>query len=293
MIQSIRIFFTAVGILAATFVSAQTVTHTIAEVQGELFASPLIEQIVTVQGIVTAANDFSYFIQNGSGAWNGIYIYDNTNLPTVGDDVILEGEVSEYYDLTEISNITYFETVSSGNELPAVVIVESGVLGASGEPYEGCLVQIVNAVCTNPDADFGQGYFNDSSGDCMVDDMLYMPDPAWVIDEYYSITGVLTYSYDEYKIEPRDASDVSIGMAVGTIELISVNLYPNPTIDAINFTLNTAAIASVYDVNGRLVFTENVNEGNNTIDVSGLRAGSYRIDCVSDLSISRASFVKK
>jgi len=148
-------------------------------------------------------------------------------------------------------------------------------------------------VCTNPDADFGQGYFNDSSGDCMVDDMLYMPDPAWVIDEYYSITGVLTYSYEEYKIEPRDASDVSIGMAVGTIELISVNLYPNPTIDAINFTLNTAAIASVYDVNGRLVFTENVNEGNNTIDVSGLRAGSYRIDCVSDLSISRASFVKK
>ena len=293
MIQSIRIFFTAVGILAATFVSAQTVTHTIAEVQGELFASPLIEQIVTVQGIVTAANDFSYFIQNGSGAWNGIYIYDNTNLPTVGDDVILEGEVSEYYDLTEISNITYFETVSSGNELPAVVIVESGVLGASGEPYEGCLVQIVNAVCTNPDADFGQGYFNDSSGDCMVDDMLYMPDPAWVIDEYYSITGVLTYSYEEYKIEPRDASDVSIGMAVGTIELISVNLYPNPTVDAINFTLNTAAIASVYDVNGRLVFTENVNEGNNTIDVSGLRAGSYRIDCVSDLSISRASFVKK
>ncbi|HHZ81451.1 MAG TPA: T9SS type A sorting domain-containing protein [Flavobacteriales bacterium] len=293
MIQSIRIFFTAVGILAATFVSAQTVTHTIAEVQGELFASPLIEQIVTVQGIVTAANDFSYFIQNGSGAWNGIYIYDNTNLPTVGDDVILEGEVSEYYDLTEISNITYFETVSSGNELPAVVIVESGVLGASGEPYEGCLVQIVNAVCTNPDADFGQGYFNDSSGDCMVDDMLYMPDPAWVIDEYYSITGVLTYSYDEYKIEPRDASDVSIGMAVGTIELISVNLYPNPTVDAINFTLNTAAIASVYDVNGRLVFSENVNAGNNTLEVSGLRAGSYRVDCVSDLSISRASFVKK
>jgi hypothetical protein len=293
MIQSIRIFFTAVGILAATFVSAQTVTHTIAEVQGELFASPLIEQIVTVQGIVTAANDFSYFIQNGSGAWNGIYIYDDTNLPTVGDDVILEGEVSEYYDLTEISNITYFETVSSGNELPAVVIVESGVLGASGEPYEGCLVQIVNAVCTNPNADFGQGYFNDSSGDCMVDDMLYMPDPAWVIDEYYSITGVLTYSYDEYKIEPRDASDVSIGMAVGTIELISVNLYPNPTVDAINFTLNTAAIASVYDVNGRLVFSENVNAGNNTLEVSGLRAGSYRVDCVSDRSISRASFVKK
>ncbi|PCJ82589.1 MAG: hypothetical protein COA49_00580 [Bacteroidetes bacterium] len=293
MLHSVRNFFTAVGVLTATFVSAQTVTHTIAEVQGELFSSPLIEQVVTIQGIVTAANDYSYFIQDGSGAWNGIYIYDNTNLPTVGDDVILEGEVSEYFDLTEISNITYFETVSSGNTLPAAVVVETAVIAADGEPYEGCLVQIVNAVCTTPDADFGQGYFNDSSGDCMVDDMLYMPDPAWVLDEYYTITGVLNFSYDEYKIEPRDASDVSIGMAVGTIELTSINLYPNPTVDVVNFTLNTTAVAHVYDANGRLVFSNNVASGNVSIDVSGLRAGTYRIDCISDNSISRASFVKK
>ena len=293
MLHSVRLFFTVVGVFVATCAFAQTVTHTIAEVQGELFSSPLIEQVVTIQGVVTAANDYSYFIQDGSGPWNGIYIYDNTNLPAVGDDVILEGEVSEYYDLTEISNITYFETVSSGNDLPAAVELGTGVIGASGEPYEGCRVKISNAACTNPDLGFGDAYFDDGTGDCMVDDMLYTPDPAWVTGEYYTITGVLTYTYEEYKIEPSSADDVSIGMAVGSIEVSAITIYPNPTTNALNFRLNSNAKAYVYDANGRLVFSQDVEAGEVSINVSGLRQGTYRMDCVSETSVVRSGFVKQ
>jgi hypothetical protein len=293
MLHSVRLLFTVVGVFVATFASAQTVTHTIAQVQGELFSSPLIEQIVTIQGIVTAANDYSYFMQDGTGAWNGVYIYDNTNLPAVGDNVILQGEVSEYYDLTEISNITYFETVSSGNDLPAAINLTTGFIAESGEPYEGCRVRITNAVCTNPDLGFGDGYFDDGSGDCMIDDMLYTPDPAWMLGEYYSVTGVLTYTYEEYKIEPSNAADVSIGMAVGSIEVSVINLYPNPTVDAINFRLISNAKAYVYDANGRLVFTQDVEAGEVSLDVSGLRQGTYRMDCVSETSIVRSGFVKQ
>ena len=100
MLNSVRFFFTIACIFVATSTSAQDVTHTIAQVQGELFSSPLLEQVVTVEGVVTAATDYSYFLQDGSGPWNGVYIYDNTNLPAVGDHVILTGEVLEYYDLT-------------------------------------------------------------------------------------------------------------------------------------------------------------------------------------------------
>jgi hypothetical protein len=273
--------------------SAQTVTHTIADVQGELFASPLIEQVVTVQGVITSASDYSYFIQDGSGPWNGVYVYDNTNLPAVGDNVILQGEVIEYYDLTEITNITYFETVSSGNDLPAAVELTTGFIGTSGEPYEGCLVSITNAACTNTDLGFGDAYFDDGTGDCMIDDMLYTPDPAWVLGEYYSVTGVLTYTYEEYKIEPSSAADVSIGMAVGSIEVSVINIYPNPTVDVLNFRLNSNSKAYIYDTNGRLVFTQDVASGEVNLDVSGLRLGTYRVDCVSKTSIMRASFVKQ
>lgn len=293
MLYTVRHFLTAAGVLVTTFMSAQTVTHTIAEVQGELFSSPLIEQVVTVQGVITAANDYSYFIQDGSGPWNGVYIYDNTNLPAVGDHVILQGEVVEYYDLTEITNITYFETVSSGNDLPAAVDLTTGFIGTSGEPYEGCRVKITNAACTNTDLGFGDAYFDDGSGDCMIDDMLYTPDPAWVLGEYYSVTGVLTYTYEEYKIEPSSAADVSIGMALGSIEVSVIHIYPNPTVDVLNFRLNSNAKAYVYDTNGRLVLTQDVASGEVNIDVSGLRHGTYRIDCVSQTSIMRANFVKQ
>ena len=293
MLYTVRHFLTAAGVLVTTFMSAQTVTHTIAEVQGELFSSPLIEQVVTVQGVITSASDYSYFIQDGSGPWNGVYVYDNTNLPAVGDNVILQGQVIEYYDLTEITNITYFETVSSGNDLPAAVDLTTGFIGTSGEPYEGCLVKITNAACTNTDLGFGDAYFDDGSGDCMIDDMLYTPDPAWVLGEYYSVTGVLTYTYEEYKIEPSSAADVSIGMALGSIEVSVIHIYPNPTVDVLNFRLNSNAKAYVYDTNGRLVLTQDVASGEVNIDVSGLRHGTYRIDCVSETSIMRASFVKQ
>ncbi len=293
MLYTVRHFLTAAGVLVTTFMSAQTVTHTIAEVQGELFSSPLIEQVVTVQGVITSASDYSYFIQDGSGPWNGVYVYDNTNLPAVGDNVILQGQVIEYYDLTEITNITYFETVSSGNDLPAAVDLTTGFIGTSGEPYEGCLVKITNAACTNTDLGFGDAYFDDGSGDCMIDDMLYTPEPAWVLGEYYSVTGVLTYTYEEYKIEPSSAADVSIGMALGSIEVSVIHIYPNPTVDVLNFRLNSNAKAYVYDTNGRLVLTQDVASGEVNIDVSGLRHGTYRIDCVSQTSIMRANFVKQ
>ena len=49
MIRNIKLLVSSAGIFAAYFLSAQTVTHTIIEVQGDLFSYPLIEQIVTVQ----------------------------------------------------------------------------------------------------------------------------------------------------------------------------------------------------------------------------------------------------
>jgi hypothetical protein len=194
----------------------EKITHTIADIQGkgmggqsEGFASPLIEQVVTISGIVTAStNEYRYFIQDGSGAFNGIYIFDNTNLPAVGDKIIIQGKVTEYYDLTEIINITYFETVSSGNDLPAAVLLTTVFIGKSGEDYEGCLVKIENATCTNPDLGYGDGSFDDGTGECVIDDMFYSPDPTWKKDVSYSVTGILTYTFEEYKIEPRSVADV-------------------------------------------------------------------------------------
>ena len=113
----------------------QAITHSISEIQGELFSSPLVGQSVTTTGIVYANNVTSatsgvigYFIQDGEGPWNGIFVFDNTQAPNIGDEVIIEGEVAEYYDATELINISFFQTVSSDNDLPEPSLATTGEL---------------------------------------------------------------------------------------------------------------------------------------------------------------------
>ena len=287
-----RLIFLSLGIFSASILSAQTVTHTIHEVQGELFSSPLIEQIVTVRGIVTSTAEYGYFIQDGDGAWNGVFVYDNTYIPDVGDDIVVQAEVTEYFDNTELLNLTYFETLSSGNAMPNASQQSTGFLGATGEPYEGSLVTIFNAQCTTPDAEYGEAYFNDGSGECKVNDLIYIPEPAWVQDEYYTITGPLNYSYEEYKIEPRSASDVSIGMYSEELTVEEFNVFPNPTIDNIQFELSDDAIVNFYDNNGRRVVIEELNAGQIVLDVSYFYPGIYRMECVTQNGIFRSGFLK-
>jgi len=201
-------------LLCTSFVGHAQLTHSISEIQGQQFTSPLVGSIVTTSGIVTANNVTSatsgvigYFIQDGEGPWNGIYVYDQIQAPQIGDEIIIEGEVAEFYDVTELVGISYFETVSSGNDLPSPSIVTTGEL-ASSEAYEGCLVQIVNAMCVNPDADYGEAIFDDGSGEVKTNDYMFWPEEGWIQDEYYSITGCIHYTFEEYKIEPRYSDDI-------------------------------------------------------------------------------------
>lgn len=281
----------AVGLAIAPFqsIDAQAITHSIAEIQGELFSSPLVGQSVTTTGVVTANNVTSatsgvigYFIQDGEGPWNGIFVYDNTQAPEVGDEIILEAEVQEYYDVTELGNISFYETVSTGNDLPAASIVSTGEL-ASSEAYEGCLVQIVNAMCTNPDADYGEALFDDGTGEVKTNDYMYLPEDGWVQDEYYTITGCIHYTFEEYKIEPRSADDVIMGFVNGISQWLpaqQMQLFPNPTAESFQFNAPATGQLMITDAMGRQVLQQQVLNQTPIISVGHLNSGVYRVQFV-------------
>lgn len=276
-------------LLTAGFFSemrAQAVTHTIAEIQGELFSSPLVGQSVTTTGIVTANNVTSatsgvigYFVQDGEGPWNGIFVYDNTQAPEIGDEIILEAEVQEFYDVTELGNLSYYQTVSTGNELPAPSVVSTGEL-AESEAYEGCLVQIINATCITPDADYGEAIFDDGSGPVKTNDYMYLPADGWIQDGMYSITGCIHYTFEEYKIEPRNADDVIAGFVNGIAESSVTNrfqVFPNPAKEEVRMNLQGPGMLSIIDGSGRIVMTSFVNSAFGTINVSELAPGLYSL----------------
>ncbi len=266
--------------------SAQATTHTIAEIQGELFSSPLVGQVVTTSGIITANNVASatsgvigYFVQDGEGPWNGVFVYDNTQAPEIGDEVIIEAEVQEYYDVTELGNVSYFETVSTGNDVPTPSIVSSGEL-ATSEAYEGCLVQVVNVVCTNPDADYGEALFDDGSGEIKTNDYMYLPEDGWVLNETYSITGCIHYTFEEYKLEPRMAEDIVTGFINGISEWLPaqpLTIYPNPAQDVIRMVTNQPGQLIVMDAMGRTALHQTIQGMLPTVDVSALSPGVYHV----------------
>ncbi len=59
-------------------------------------------------------------------------------------------------------------------------------------------------------------------------------------------------------------------------------VYPNPVIDFLNINLNrfittTPAIASLYDATGRIVLTQKLNNGSNSIDMQKMSTGIYNL----------------
>jgi len=159
--------------------------------------------------VVTANYGDSYFIQDGSGGWNGLFIYESGRNPFVGDSIVLTGEISEYYGKTEMSNITDYYFISSNNILPEPVSVQTG---AVSEEHEGVLVKVNNALCTddNYQANFYMWTVDDGSGELRIHNTsVYEFEP--VEGSYYSITGPMNYDFDEWKIELSPTFSVNDG----------------------------------------------------------------------------------
>ena len=162
-------------------------------------------QKVSITGIVTGTFITGYFIAEAPAPWQAIFVYSNRNGPQVGDEVRVTGTVSEYYGLTELTEITDFQLLSSGhNPIPLTLDVQS----IPQEQFESALIK-VKAVTVTSLAEFGEWVISSGEASVHCDDMndyVYFPQ---VGDQLDSITGNLTYSFDAFKILPRKTNDIS------------------------------------------------------------------------------------
>jgi len=179
----------------------------------DLFPSPYEGQTVITTGIVTATgyngNGNNFFISSASGgAWEGIYVYNASGTPAMGDSVVLEGQITEYYGLTEV-HTPNVAIISSGHTLPDPALINTGdlTIPAIAEPWEGSIVKVENVTVTlEPDAE-NEWYVSDGSGDAQVDNRIFSYTPV-LNQQFDFIIGALDYSWDEYGINPRFAEDL-------------------------------------------------------------------------------------
>ena len=267
-----------------TLVSIHDIQYTTDAGDGT-YPSTYAGMTVQTSGIVTAVDaDGQYFIQDGDGGWNGIYVYDYGNTVNLGDGVLITATVSEYNGLTELSNVSDLQITSSGNTLPNVQVLST--LEANDEQYEGVLIR-VTAECTNADAGFGMWTVNDGSGDLLVDDDLFAYTATATYN--YEVTGVGHYSYGAFKILPRDIDDISVIVGL-TENATQVTVYPNPAVNVVNISGDVQNV-ELFSALGQKM---NAQYSNNTINVEGLTAGVYVLRItLNDGNVVTKQIIKK
>ena len=187
--------------------------------------SPYVGEYHTVSGFITATYSGSFVIQDSASAWNGLWIVSDSTV-SVGDVADVTGFIEENYNRTQISNPIVM-TGSAGKFVPEALVVNTGDI--NDEKYEGVLVKAENAECTNADLGYGEWEINDGSGACVVYDLGYTYAPT--LGSFYNVIGPLNYSFGAFKIEPRDASDISLTGDFEAPEVLSAEAIDSVTVE--------------------------------------------------------------
>ncbi|GJM06174.1 MAG: hypothetical protein DHS20C09_21700 [marine bacterium B5-7] len=129
-------------------------TTPINQIQGNQSVSPLLNQQVWIKGIVTG--DFrgkaalnGYFVQSvehdmTSNSSSGIFIHSNDmNLPLkTGDLMLINGQVSEQFEVTQINQVKHAKVCQSGHSMPQAVAIKLPLGHTNLEALEGMRVTL-------------------------------------------------------------------------------------------------------------------------------------------------------
>jgi len=179
------------------------VVVTIQDIQAQMDISPFDSLPVITHGVVTGVFADLLSLQSGSDPWSGLWVGSTTAM-ALGDSVVIRATVTESYGqgfdgTTFLANPEVLLT-SAGASLPDVIPLSTA--DVSDEAYEGVLVRVQSAMCTNPDLG-GAWLADDGSGPAAFGRLGYDPSP--ILGSIYDVTGILIDAAGTFCLEPRDA----------------------------------------------------------------------------------------
>ncbi|MCB0766871.1 MAG: T9SS type A sorting domain-containing protein [Flavobacteriales bacterium] len=248
--------------------------------------SPLMNTNVITMGIVTGAKaGTGYFLQDGTGPWNGIFVNDATNAPVRGDLVEVTASVQENFGFTRLTGVSAFMVMSSGNAEPAPEVLDP--TSASQEQWESVLVTVPDVECTGAPNNFAEWPITNWLGSMLVDDVLYEYTPT--VGAFYNVTGPTQYAFSAWRVLPRDVNDVSVGSGVTENFTIDMNIFPNPATDLMRVTLPAGtgrAQLFLMDAAGRMVMNDVNATDRAVLNVRDLANGVYLLTVRTEAGIS-------
>ena len=291
--------------------------------------SPYVGAIDSTAGIVTAdtaslllsplstGGTNTWYIQSSNQPFSGLWLSGPDSLLEPiknGDSVVVAGEVTEEFDVTQLELVTSVRVVSHGNPLPAPVklltslfgpAVANGNLGA--EPYESMLVEFDSCVVENTYPIFvdptefevsnssapilvrrdGKNTYSNVIGDTASGDIILKTG-----NPIAKLIGIIYYNNNNYMVVPRTNADYVGAVTTRVVETRSLvpaqyalnQNFPNPfnPSTTIRYSVPTAGkvLMKVYNILGQEVTTlvnthQSAGTYNVTFDASRLASGIY------------------
>ncbi len=216
-----KLLFLTLSLLIAHFSISQAQVITISEARGKDIGAT-----VTVTGIVTNGNELGAirYFQDGTA---GIAAYGYNELANVkrGDSVVIEGVLSDYNNLLEISPVNSVTVVSGGHALPAPVTLTPSQLS---DTHEAQLVRIENAVFDDAGGTFAaktnyKFTASGEQGEIRINDSNSPLAGTVIPSGHVTIIGPLAQYKSTYQILPRDGDDLIPGSSINIITPVSIS----------------------------------------------------------------------
>jgi imidazolonepropionase-like amidohydrolase len=228
-----------------------------------------VNRVVAVKNLlVTGKSASGFFAQVKTGdagdqgpANSGVFVYQKATTVKSGDRVDLpSATVTNYFGQIELTNPTVMVT-SSGEAPPAPVTTDpsggapltAAGLVAAGQSLDGVVVQLQNVRVTDINPPLGAGDTAPANefvvdGALRVNDFLFGVGAPQIGDLYTTLGGVFELRNGNFKLEPRDASDATLGppqlASVGPDGFARVNLMGGDAIPSpLQVSLTRAATA--------------------------------------------------
>jgi len=228
--------------------------------------------------IITAIFSDTVFVQEEAGGpYSGVSVYLGPFFGgdlKRGDVVSLEGYYYEFFGNTQLTVEKLTVTGQQAVPEPYSALHPSHLAtdGPLAEMFEGVLVKVnnVKTISTKPDCpnDFKEFMV---TGDLRIDDMGVLWD-AKLGDSFSSITGVMHYTFDNHKLEPRTDDDIQ-WLGKGNVNSVSKCIEGDCQVPISEFGSRTVIVNEImFDPTGQDTgkeWIELFNPTNQTVDIYG------------------------
>lgn len=186
---------------------------------------PNVGDSVAVNGVIVTAVDprtrngtttYDVWVEEKAGGpWSAIVLFGVTDALSRGDEIDFRGTLNDYFGLAEVGDVSV-TVQATGQALPAPEVLPPATLATSSadaEQWESVLVEVQDVTVIETPVLGSDGKDHGDfrvTGDLIVGDR-FSHDYRGMRrqgDVFKSITGVLTFGYDEFRLDPRDNDDL-------------------------------------------------------------------------------------